>query len=121
MTCDTSEYSHVILEDDSMMRICTKKVQAPLSVVHVFLCSVGSGKVAEQLLLPAGQQQKIPEALLMGDNLAAEAEEKGRERIWNKLQLHAEQFSSAYRGMTILLRQPAAFCQAICQTTQSCT
>ncbi|KAL3143108.1 hypothetical protein ABBQ38_003381 [Trebouxia sp. C0009 RCD-2024] len=47
-----------------------------------------------------GQQQKIPEALLMGDNLAAEAEEKGRERIWNKLQLHAEQFSSAYRAPT---------------------
>lgn len=30
---------------------------------------------------------------------SAEAEEKGKERIWNKLHLHAEQFSSAYRGV----------------------
>lgn len=54
---------------------------------------------SKQTGMPAGQQQKIPAALLMGDDQAAEAEEKGKERIWNKLHLHAEQFSSAYRGV----------------------
>ena len=76
-------------------------------------------------MVPAGQQQKIPEALIMGDEQAAQAEEKGKERIWNKLQLRAEQFSSAYRGAATLLRKPAALSQANCHAVQqyrhSCT
>ena len=50
----------------------------------------------------AGQQQKIPDALLMADELAAQAEEEGKIRIWNKLQSSAEQFSSTYRGADLL-------------------
>ena len=34
----------------------------------------------------------------MGDELAADAEEIGKTRIWGKLQLQAEDFSKAFKG-----------------------
>lgn len=48
----------------------------------------------------AGQQQRIPDSLVMGDDLAAEAEAVGETRIWNRLQGLAAEFSRAYDGMS---------------------
>ena len=46
----------------------------------------------------AGQKSGIPEALVMGEELAAPAEEAGKARIWNKLQVQAEEFAQAFKG-----------------------
>lgn len=49
-----------------------------------------------------GQQQRIPESLVMAEDMAAEAEAAGESRVWNKLQQLAADFSKAYDGQWLI-------------------
>ena len=51
---------------------------------------------------PTGQQQRIPESLVMAEDMAAEAEAAGESRVWNKLQQLAADFSKAYDGQWLI-------------------
>lgn len=58
----------------------------------------GANATNEASETSTGQQQRIPESLVMVEDMAAEAEAAGNTRIWNKLQQLAADFSKAYDG-----------------------